>query len=81
MVDWIGSDQSKSAIFWHGEKDTNVLRDHWDIQEDNTIFPKCDLKVNELHSSTGRTTLSTTASTDVSSTESTEISTNKMKIP
>ena len=49
MIDLVGSDQSKSAIFWHGEKDAHVLRDHWKIQEDNTIFPKCDLHIHEPH--------------------------------
>ena len=72
MVDWIASDQSKSAVFWHGEKDTHVLHKHWKIQDNNTIFPKCDLRGDE-HTSTGRTELSTTWLTEVSSTGSTTV--------
>ena len=47
MVDWVASDQSKSAVFWHGVKDTQVLHKHWKLQDNNTIFPKCDLYGDE----------------------------------
>ena len=42
MVDDFGGYQSKSAIFWHGEKDTRILRKIWKVQDDNTVYPKCE---------------------------------------
>ena len=42
MVDWYASDRSKSAVFWHGEKDASVLRKHWKVQDDNSVFPMCE---------------------------------------
>ena len=44
MVDHAGSQFSDSAVFWHGEKDTNVLRKYWEVQENYTVFPICELK-------------------------------------
>ena len=42
MVDWVAGDKSKSAVFWHGVKTTEDLRKHWQVQRDNTVFPKCE---------------------------------------
>ena len=42
MVDDLGGYQSKSAIFWHGEKDTRILQKIWKVQDDNTVYPKCE---------------------------------------
>ena len=41
MVDHLGREQSKSAIFLHGVKDTIVVQKYWMVQKDRTIFPKC----------------------------------------
>ena len=40
MVDYQVGHKSKSAIFWHGVKHSDVLQKHWEVQEDNTIFPE-----------------------------------------
>ena len=42
MVDWYASDHRKSAVFWHGEKDTSELRKYWKVQNDNSVFPMCE---------------------------------------
>ena len=48
MVDHFGSQFSDSAVFWHGDKDTNILQQYWKVEENNTfgrsIFPQCQLK-------------------------------------
>ena len=41
MVDYMVAERSKSAIFWHGIKNSDVLQKHWKVQEDNTTYPKC----------------------------------------
>ena len=46
MVDYFGGEHSDSAVFWHGDKqdkDTSVLQTYWKVQENNTVFPKCEL--------------------------------------
>ena len=45
MVDWLARENSKSAIFWHGVKDRNVLNKFWKVQKDNKVFPKCEIVV------------------------------------
>jgi hypothetical protein len=41
MVDYMVAERSKSAIFWHGVKNPDVLQKHWKVQKDNTTYPKC----------------------------------------
>ena len=41
MVDYMVAERSKSAIFWHGVKNSDVLQKHWQVQKDNTTYPKC----------------------------------------
>ena len=43
MVDHFGSQHSDSAVFWHNDKDADVLRNYWIVQKDNTVFPKCEV--------------------------------------
>ena len=43
MVDHFGSQRSYSAVFWHNDKDADVLRNYWIVQKDNTVFPKCEI--------------------------------------
>ena len=45
MVDWLARENSKSAIFWHGVKDRNVLSKFWKVQKDDKVFPKCEIVV------------------------------------
>ena len=47
MVDYMVAERSKSAIFWHGIKNSDVLQKHWKVQEDNTTYPKCQPIGNE----------------------------------
>ena len=48
MVDYFGSQFTDSAVFWHGDKDTKVLKKYWKVKKNKTfglsIFPKCQLK-------------------------------------
>ena len=46
MVDYFGGEHSDLAVFWHGDKqdkDTSILQTYWKVQEDNAVFPKCEL--------------------------------------
>ena len=43
MVDDFGGEYSDSAVFWHNDKDTSTLQKYWKVQEDNAVFPKCEL--------------------------------------
>ena len=47
MVDHFGSQHSDSAVFWHNDKDADVLRNYWIVHKDNTVFPKCEVKNSE----------------------------------
>ena len=53
MVDYFGSQRSNSAVFWHNDKDTYVLRNYWIVQKDNTVFPKCKIINSEEYGSPG----------------------------
>ena len=48
MVDYMAAERSKSAVFWHGVKNTDIVEKHWKVQEDDTIFPKCVAIENTL---------------------------------
>ena len=53
MVDHFGSHRSNSAVFWHNDKDADVLRNYWIVQKDNTVFPKCEIINSEEYTSSG----------------------------
>ena len=45
MVDHNARQHSDSAVFWHNSlKNTSLIQEYWQVQEDNTVFPECELK-------------------------------------
>ena len=51
MVDYFGSEHSKSSFLLHGIKEATEVLKHWMVQKDDTIFPKCVIRTKDSETS------------------------------
>ena len=48
MVDHVAIEQSNSSFLLHGVKEASTVQKYWMVQKDNTIFPKCMTRNQDL---------------------------------